>query len=64
MGIEYDFPQDEKQVMFPPKETNYILLVFTGGVTYSEIEAVRFLNKSPEFKKYKFLIITTNIILL
>lgn len=62
MGIEYDFPQDEKQVMFPPKETNFILLVFTGGVTYSEIEAVRFLNKSPEFKKYKFLIITTNII--
>ena len=62
MGIEYEFPPDEKQVMFPPKETNFILLVFTGGVTYSEIEAVRFLNKSPEFKKYKFLIITTNII--
>ena len=62
MGIEYEFPPDEKQVMFPPKEINFILLVFTGGVTYSEIEAVRFLNKSPEFKKYKFLIITTNII--
>ena len=62
MGIEYDFPSDEKQVMFPPKETNFILLVYTGGITYSEIEAVRFLNKSPEFAKYKFLIITTNII--
>ena len=62
MGIEYDFPSDEKQVMFPPKENNFILLVYTGGITYSEIEAVRFLNKSPEFAKYKFLIITTNII--
>ena len=62
LGMEYDFPSDEKQVMFPSKNVNFILLVYTGGITYSEIEAVRYLNKSPEFSKYKFLIITTNII--
>ena len=48
--------------MFPTKNVNYILLVFTGGITYSEIEAIRYLNKCPEYSKYKFLIITTNII--
>ena len=62
LGIEYNFPQDESPIMNPKKDTNYILLVFTGGVTYSEIEAVRYLNTSAEFSKYKFLIITTNII--
>ena len=62
LGIEYDFPQDENPIMNPKKDTNYILLVFTGGITYSEIGAVRYLNTSPEYSKYKFLIITTNII--
>ena len=62
LGIEIYFPSDEKQVMFPPKNINFILLVYIGGITYSEIEAIRFLNTSPEFSKYKFLIITTNII--
>ena len=62
LGTDYDFPSDEKEVMYPTKNINYILLVYTGGITYSEIEAVRYLNKSPDFEKYKFLIITTNII--
>ena len=62
LGMEYEFPNDEREVMNPSKEKNFILLVYTGGITYSEIEAVRYLNKSPEFSKYKFLIITTNII--
>ena len=62
LGLEYDYPSDERQVISPVKNINFILLVFTGGITYSEIEAVRYLNKSPEFAKYKFLIITTNII--
>ena len=61
-GYEIIFPSDETQVMNPQQEKNFILLVFIGGVTYSEIDAVRFLNKSEEFSKYKFLIITTNII--
>ena len=62
LGLDFEYPLDEKQVMFPTKKVNYILLVYTGGITYSEIEAVRYLNKSPEYSKYKFLIITTNII--
>ena len=61
-GFEIIYPSDETHVMNPPHEKNFILLVFTGGVTYSEIDAVRFLNKCEEFSKYKFLIITTNII--
>ena len=61
-GCECIFPQDEKSVLFPSADTNYILLVFTGGITYAEIDAIRFMNKSEEFSKYKFLIITTNII--
>ena len=61
-GYEIIYPPDETQVVLPLQDKNFILLVFTGGVTYSEIDAVRFLNKSEEFSKYKFLIITTNII--
>ena len=61
-GFEIIFPPDENAVVNPVNNKNFILLVFTGGVTYSEIEAVRFLNKTEEFSKYKFLIITTNII--
>ena len=61
-GFDIIYPSDETHVMTPPHEKNFILLVFTGGVTYSEIDAVRFLNKCEEFSKYKFLIVTTNII--
>ena len=61
-GFEIIYPPDETQVGNPLQEKNFILLVFTGGVTYAEIDAVRFLNQSEEFSKYKFLIITTNII--
>ena len=56
------FPEDEKPIINPESEVNYILLTFIGGITYSEIAAIRFLNTSPQFKKYKFLIITTNVI--
>jgi hypothetical protein len=59
---DFSFPSDETQVINPVGDNNFILLVFIGGITYSEIEAIRFLNKSAEFSKYKFLIITTNVI--
>ena len=59
---DFSFPSDETQVINPVGDNNFILLVFIGGITYSEIEAIRFLNKSEEFSKYKFLIITTNVI--
>ena len=62
LGCDYSFPPDETEVINPINDNNFILLVFNGGVTYSEIEAVRFLNKCNEFSKYKFLIVTTNII--
>ena len=61
-GCEYYFPEDESKITNPIFEQNYILLVFIGGITYSEIAAIRYLNKSPDYKKYKFLIITTNVI--
>ena len=60
--VEFIYPEDEKPVTDPQIENNVILLVFIGGITYSEIAAIRYLNKSPEYSKYKFLIITTNII--
>ena len=56
------FPEDEKPIINPESEVNYILLTFIGGITYSEIAAIRYLNTSPQFKNYKFLIITTNVI--
>ena len=62
IGCDYSFPSDEQPILNPIAENNFILLVFTGGITYSEIAAIRFLNKIKEFSKYKFLIITTNII--
>ena len=62
LGTDIIIPNDEKPIINPINDNNFILLVFTGGITYSEIEAIRFLNKIPEFSKYKFLIITTNII--
>ena len=62
MGCDFSFPPDEQEVINPVGEKNFILLVFTGGITYSEIAAIKFLNNSTEFSKYKFLIITTNVI--
>ena len=59
---EFNFPEDEKPVTEPQTDNNVILLVFIGGITYSEIAAIRYLNKSKKYSKYKFLIITTNVI--
>ena len=42
---EASFPNDESEIYNPTKEINTIFLVFIGGVTYTEIEAVRFLNR-------------------
>ena len=62
LGFEYFIPEDEKEVTNPTFENNYILLVFIGGITYSEVAAIRYLNKCPKYSKYKFLIVTTNVI--
>ena len=53
------FPNDEKDIL-KSKGKNFILLVFIGGITYSEIAAIRYLNsKSPSIK---FIIMTTHIV--
>lgn len=54
------FPVDEREVSNPPKEKNFILLVFIGGITYGEIAAIRFLNS--RMPRHKFIILTTSII--
>ena len=61
-GCEFIFPEDEKPVIEPQADNNVILLVFIGGITYSEIAAIRYLNNTEKFNKRKFLIITTNVI--
>ena len=45
MPGEVSFPFDESEISKPTKEVNTIFLVFIGGVTYTEIEGVRFLNR-------------------
>ena len=42
---ETSFPLDESEIAKPNKEINTIFLVFIGGVTYTEIEGVRYLNR-------------------
>ena len=42
---EASFPNDESEIYNPTNQINTIFLVFIGGVTYTEIEAVRFLNR-------------------
>lgn len=55
-----EFPDNESSVLYPSKDNNIILLVFVGGITFSEIAAIRYINSHNE--KYKFIIITTSII--
>ena len=45
MPGECSFPIDETEISKPTKEVNTIFVVFVGGVTYSEIEGIRFLNR-------------------
>ena len=42
---EASFPNDESEIYNSTEEINTIFLIFIGGVTYTEIEAVRFLNR-------------------
>ena len=45
MPGELSFPIDESEIAKPTKEVNTIFLVFVGGVTYTEIQGIRFLNR-------------------
>ena len=63
------FPEDESEIKNPKKEKNIIFLIFIGGITYAEIEGIRFLNrkfneenKKGKRKKTQFIILTTGIL--
>ena len=61
-GATY-YPNNEKEILrttLAKKEKNFIFLIFIGGITYAEIEGIRFLNQIN--KDFKFIIITTSII--
>ena len=45
MPGEVSFPMDESEIANPTKEVNTIFVVFVGGVTYAEIQGIRFLNR-------------------
>ena len=45
MPGELSFPIGESEIAKPTKEVNTIFLVFVGGVTYTEIQGIRFLNR-------------------
>lgn len=52
---DYDYPAHEKEIVNVKNRTNFILVVFLGGVTYAEIAAIRFLNKKLRGKINLFL---------
>ena len=54
------YPDDESCIINPKYNSNIILLVFIGGISYSEIACIRYLNK--EFPKMRFIILTTCVI--
>ena len=63
------FPEDETAISNPKNEKNIMFIVFVGGVTYTEIEAIRFLNRKfneentkGKRKKTQFIILTTSIL--
>ena len=64
-----NFPNDESVISNPRKDRNLMFIIFIGGVTYTEIEAIRFLNRkfneehlNGKRKKTQFIILTTAIL--
>jgi hypothetical protein len=72
MPGECSFPIDETEISKPTKDVNTIFVVFVGGVTYSEIEGIRFLNrkfkeaydknKNKKATRIQLIIVTTGIL--
>ena len=55
------FPENASQFLKDKKpDKNFVFVVFIGGVTYAEIEGIRFLNKT--MNDTKIIIVTTHII--
>ena len=59
-GFYYDFPKNENELFMNKNDKNIIFVFFIGGVTYTEISGIRYLNMIN--KNYKFIIVTTNIL--
>lgn len=64
-----NFPEDEKVISNPNNDKNIMFIIFIGGVTYTEIEAIRFLNRKlneewlkGKRKKIQLIILTTGIL--
>ena len=62
-------PENEELMSNPRKDRNIIFIIFVGGVTYTEIEAIRFLNRKfneenlkGKRKKTQFIILTTCVL--
>ena len=63
-------PKNENAITDPENNENIIAIIFLGGVTYSEIEGIRYLNRkfNEEYlnkkrnKKIQFVILTTGIL--
>ena len=63
-------PKNENVITDPENNENIIAIIFLGGVTYSEIEGIRYLNRkfNEEYlnkkrnKKIQFVILTTGIL--
>ena len=72
MPGDLSFPVNESEISKPSKEVNTIFLVFVGGVTYTEIQGVRFLNRkfkeaydkstSKKPTRKQLIIVTTEIL--
>ena len=72
MRGEVNFPMDESEIVKPKKEVNTIFIVFIGGVTYTEIAGIRYLNRkfkeaydkssSKKPTRKQLIIITTGIL--
>ena len=69
---ETSFPLNEIEITKPNKEINTIFLVFIGGITYTEISGIRFLNRkfkeayekstSKKPTRTQLIIVTTGIL--
>lgn len=60
LSLEYDYPNDESEIISNKSEKQFILLIFIGGITYGELAGIRYLNS--KLRNKKFIIITTNMI--
>jgi hypothetical protein len=57
---ETNFPVDENEIINESSDVKYLLVVFIGGITYGELAAIRYLNKT--YKNKKFIVLTTSMV--